>query len=68
MMEVGRFVMIYRLQIIGAQGTTITVMMDNYRTADLRIVVEEILAHAHQVRLKGLAHGLLDRSQSFAKA
>lgn len=67
MMEVGRFVMIYRLHIIGAQGTTITIMMDNYRTADLRNIVEEILAHAEQTRLKGLAQGLLNDTQSFAK-
>lgn len=67
MMVVGHFYMYYFLSITSASGRVIQVSMDNYLEADLRGVAQEIVAHTEQVRLKGLAKGLLDGSHSFAK-
>ena len=68
MAELGREVTIYRFSIQGARHQTINVTMHYYRTVDLRIVVEEIVAHAEQAHLKGLTRGLIDGSYSFMRS
>lgn len=57
----------YRLCIVGMDGRQINVLMDVYRTDDLRVIAQEISLHAQHARLSGLAPRLIDGREAFVR-